>query len=131
VGDVAKSAVRAGKSKANINASIIRKIVTAQAAKDFEQPDAPRSINPSDPKGKGSIQQPPVEPSLQDLSLGPNPVPGSGELAQIRTLLQPPSTPGVENFGIPPPSGDEVDPELAVSSPFIFLLVLGPTPALL
>ncbi|KAG9126755.1 hypothetical protein FRC07_002090 [Ceratobasidium sp. 392] len=75
-----------------------------------------------------STQQTPVEPSLQDLSLGPNATvePEGNELAQIRALLQPPPISGVENFGIPPPSEDKVDPELAAKvSKFLALKKQG------
>ncbi|KAF8609121.1 HCNGP-domain-containing protein [Ceratobasidium sp. AG-I] len=80
--------------------------------KPSEQTVSSTSGGTSDSKENGR-SQPPVEPSLQDLSIGPSPLRKDNELAQIRTLLQPPSIPGVENFGIPPPSEDTVDSELA------------------
>ncbi|KAG9102354.1 hypothetical protein FRC06_002072 [Ceratobasidium sp. 370] len=110
-----KPAARSGKSKAGLNASIIRRTAIAQPSKPIEQPDASTSNSLHDREQETSPQQTPVEPSLQDLSLGPNPTPTSdgGELAQMRSLLQPPPIPGVEDFGIPPPSEGKVDPELS------------------
>lgn len=80
--------------------------------KPSEQTVSSTSGGASDPKANGQ-SQPPVEPSLQDLSIGPSPLRKDNELAQIRTLLQPPPIPGAENFGIPSPSEDTVDSELA------------------
>ncbi|KAG8720747.1 hypothetical protein FRC08_018288 [Ceratobasidium sp. 394] len=113
-----KSAARSGKSKAGLNGSIIRRTTSAQPTKPTEQPEASTSNTLNERERETPPQQTPVEPNLQDLSLGPNPTSTSdgGELAQIRALLQPPPIPGLENFGIPPPSEDKVDPELAVSS---------------
>ncbi|KAG8745385.1 hypothetical protein FRC10_008244 [Ceratobasidium sp. 414] len=113
--DLAKPAARFGKSKAGLSASIIRRTTSAQPSKPTEQPDASTSNSLHDHERETSPQQTPVEPSLQDLSLGPNVTSTSdgGELAQIRALLQPPPIPGVEDFGIPPPSENKVDPELA------------------
>ncbi|QRV75942.1 HCNGP domain-containing protein [Ceratobasidium sp. AG-Ba] len=109
--------VRSGKSKFGLNPSMIRRTVVAPSnpTKSTEQPTASTSTESQDPEQDNSAQQTPVEPSLQDLSLGPNKEAHSyeDELAQIRAMLQPPPIPGVENFGIPPPSEDKIDFELA------------------
>lgn len=60
------------------------------------------------------------------MSIGPGSSREDNELAQIRTLLQPPPIPGAENFGIPPPSEDPVDSELAAKvSKFLALKKQG------
>ncbi|KAG8767605.1 hypothetical protein FRC12_006154 [Ceratobasidium sp. 428] len=126
--NVTKPAVRSGKSKTGINASIIRRTTSAQPSKPIEQPDASTLNDSNDQERATSAQQTPVEPNLQDLSLGPSSVvaPNGSELAQMRVLLQPPPIPGVENFGIPPPSEDKVDPELAAKvSKFLALKKQG------
>ncbi|KAG8757991.1 hypothetical protein FRC12_010125 [Ceratobasidium sp. 428] len=123
-----KPAVRSGKSKTGINASIIRRTTSAQPIKPIEQPDAPTLNDSNDQERAASAQQTPVEPNLQDLSLGPNSAAtlDGSDLTQIRALLHPPPIPGVENFGIPPPSEDKVDPELeAKVSKFLALKKQG------
>lgn len=81
--------------------------------KPSEQAIASTSNDILNLRGKGDLQSS-AETRLQDLSIGSKPLLEDNELAQIRTLLQPPPIPGVENFGIPPPSEDTVDSELAV-----------------
>lgn len=119
-----KQATRPGKSKSRIDASIIRRATPSQSSKPQpETPDEPTSSS-GEPKEKDPLHS----PRLQDLSLEPSSQPpgGADELAQIRELLQPPSIPDVEDFGIPPPSEDPVDSELAAKiSKFLALKKQG------
>ncbi|CAE6419951.1 unnamed protein product [Rhizoctonia solani] len=107
-----KQAVRGGK-KPRIDPTIIRRTI-AQAVKP---PQEQREAQPNEP------------PRLQDLSLEPTNDPkqaGADDLTQIRALLRPPPIAGVENYGIPPPSGDPVDAELAAKiSKFLALKKQG------
>ncbi|CAE6440925.1 unnamed protein product [Rhizoctonia solani] len=95
-----KQTIRGGK-KSRIDSTVIRRTVV-QSNKS--------------PQGQADGQPPTEPPRLQDLSLEPvddSKQTGADELGQIRALLRPPPIPGVENFGIPPPSEDPVDAELA------------------
>ncbi|GAB1519170.1 hypothetical protein RhiTH_002236 [Rhizoctonia solani] len=107
-----KQAVRGGK-KPRIDPTIIRRTI-AQAVKP---PQEQREAQPNEP------------PRLQDLSLEPTNDPkqaGADDLTQIRALLRPPPIAGVENYGIPPPSEDPVDAELAAKiSKFLALKKQG------
>ncbi|KAG8709693.1 hypothetical protein FRC09_000511 [Ceratobasidium sp. 395] len=111
------------------NQGIVRTLILLpNPSKPVEQPDASTSNDPNDQEQAASAQQTPVEPNLQDLSLGPNSAAtlDGSDLTQIRALLHPPPIPGVENFGIPPPSEDKVDPELeAKVSKFLALKKQG------
>ncbi|KAF8707384.1 HCNGP-like protein, partial [Rhizoctonia solani] len=107
-----KQAVRGGK-KPRIDPTVIRRTI-AQAVKP---PQEQREAQPNEP------------PRLQDLSLEPTNDPkqaGADDLTQIRALLRPPPIAGVENYGIPPPSEDPVDAELAAKiSKFLALKKQG------
>ncbi|KAH7344720.1 HCNGP-like protein-domain-containing protein [Rhizoctonia solani] len=108
-----KQAVRPNKSKSRIDSTVIRRTTTQNAKQQPEQPD--KNV-PGEP------------PRLQDLSLEPNAATPTitDDLTQIRTLLRPSPIPGVENFGILPPSEDPVDTELAAKiSKFLALKKQG------
>lgn len=100
---IAKQGTRPNKSKSRLDSTVIRR-TTAQ--------------NPKSTPVQSEGQTTGEPPRLQDLSLGPSSTAqvDTDDLTQIRALLRPPSIPGVEDFGIPPPSDDPVDAELAVRS---------------
>ncbi|CAE6477449.1 unnamed protein product [Rhizoctonia solani] len=111
--DVTKQAVRPNKSKSRLDSTVIRRTTTQNTKQTPEQPD---ENTPGEP------------PRLQDLSLEPNAATptSTDDLTQIRTLLRPAPIPGVDNFGIPPPSEDPVDTELAAKiSKFLALKKQG------
>ncbi|KAG8715513.1 hypothetical protein FRC11_003538 [Ceratobasidium sp. 423] len=108
-----KQAVRPNKSKSRLDSTVIRRTTTQNAKTPLDEPN---EQTPSEP------------PRLQDLSLEPNSTTptGADDLTEIRALLRPPPIPGVENFGIPPPSEDPVDAELSAKiSKFLALKKQG------
>ncbi|CAE6416236.1 unnamed protein product [Rhizoctonia solani] len=110
---IAKQVARPNKPKSRFDSTAIRRTTTQNAKSPSEQPDE---------------QTPGGPPGLQDLSLEPSSTTqtSADDLTQIRALLQPPPIPGVEDFGIPPPSGDPVDAELAAKiSKFLALKQQG------
>ncbi|CAE6453764.1 unnamed protein product [Rhizoctonia solani] len=108
-----KPTIRGGK-KSRIDSAVVRRAATQVNKPTQEQPDE---------------QSPNEPPRLQDLSLETTDISKqtvADDLAQIRALLQPPPIPGVENFGIPPPSEDPIDAELAAKiSKFLALKKQG------
>ncbi|CAE6374059.1 unnamed protein product [Rhizoctonia solani] len=108
-----KQGIRPNKSKPRVDSTVTRRPTTQNAKQPSEQPD---EATPGEP------------PRLQDLSLEPSSATATSadDLTQIRALLRPPPIPGVENFGIPPPSEDPVDAELSAKiSKFLALKKQG------
>ncbi|CAE6448104.1 unnamed protein product [Rhizoctonia solani] len=111
--DVTKQGTRPNKSKSRLDSTVIRRTTSQNTKSPPEQTEEQPSSEP---------------PRLQDLSLEPNSTAqvDADDLTQIRALLQPPPISGVEEFGIPPPSEDPVDAELAAKiSKFLALKKQG------
>lgn len=75
----------------------------AYVSKDIDEDMA--TISNAEASGSSTSTEVPLIPGQE---------PATSEISQIRAFLQPPSIPGVEDWGIPPETTEPCDPEIEV-----------------